>query len=76
MNLLKATLSGGGKATIIRLDQIAAIQCNSWNEKHYGDYMGYWTAKIILLSGKEINIKEEYNNVEKVWFEWLTEHPQ
>ena len=71
MNLLKATLSGEGRTILIRLDQIAAIQHELWNQKNYGDYKDYWTTKITLLSGKEINIREEYDNIEKIWSEWM-----
>ena len=71
MNLLKATLSGEGKTILIRLDQIASIQHELWNQKNYGDYKDYWTTKITLLSGKEINIREEYDNIEKIWSEWM-----
>ncbi len=71
MNLLKATLSGEGKTILIRLDQIAVIQHELWNQRNYGDYKDYWTTKITLLSGKEINIREEYDNIEKIWSEWM-----
>jgi hypothetical protein len=72
MNLLQATLSGDGKLILMRLDQIAAIQQELWNEKNYGDYKGYWTTKITLISGKEINIREDYDNVQKIWSEWMS----
>jgi len=71
MNLLRATLSGEGKTILIRLDQIAAIQHELWNEKNYGDYNGYWTTKVTLLCGKEINIREEYDNIEVIWSQWM-----
>lgn len=72
MNLLQATLSGDGKLILMRLDQIAAIQQELWNEKSYGDYKGYWTTKVTLASGKEINIREDYDNVQKIWSEWMS----
>jgi len=76
MKLLRATLSGGGKTILIRLDQIAAIQHELFSKKIFskknnGDYKGYWTTKITLLCGKEINIGEEYDNIEKIWAEWM-----
>ena len=71
MNLLRATLSGEGKTILIRLDQIAAIQHELWNEKNYGDYKGYWTTKVTLFCGKEINIREEYDNIEVIWSNWM-----
>ena len=71
MSLLRATLSGEGKTILIRLDQIATIQHELWNENKYGDYKSYWTTKITLLCGKEINIREEYDNIQKIWCESL-----
>ena len=71
MKLLRATLSGEGKTILIRLDQIAAIQHELWSEKNYGDYKGHWTTKITLLCGKEINIREEYDNIEVIWSQWM-----
>jgi hypothetical protein len=71
MKLLRATLSGGGKTILIRLDQIAAIQHELWSEKNNGDYKSYWTTKVTLLCGKEINIGEEYDNIENIWSEWM-----
>lgn len=71
MNLLRATLSGEGKTILIRLDQIATIQHELWNEKNYGDYKGCWTTKVTLLCGKEINIREEYDNIEVIWSQWI-----
>ena len=71
MKLLKATLCGSGKTILIRLDQIAAIQHELWNEKNYGDYKGYWTTNITLFCGKEINIREDFDNIEMIWCESL-----
>jgi len=71
MNLLRATLSGGGKTILIRLDQIAAIQHELFSKKNNGDYKGYWTTKITLMCGKEINIREEYDNIEVIWSNWM-----
>ncbi len=68
MKLLKSTLSGEGKVVIIRLDQIASIQHDSWLEHDYGRY---WSTKITLICGKEINIRENFDNIEKIWCESL-----
>ncbi len=71
MNLLKASLSGGGRTILIRLDQIATIQHECWMEKHYGDYKGYWTTKVTLISGKEVNISDDFDNIQRIWCESL-----
>ena len=69
MNSLQVTLSGDGKLILIRLDQIAAIQQEPLNEK---SYKCYWTTKVTLISGKEINIREDYDNIQKIWSEWMS----
>ena len=71
MKLLKATLCGGGKTILIRLDQIAAIQHELWSEKNYGDYKGYWTTKVTLICGKEVNISDDFDNIQGIWCESL-----
>jgi len=71
MKLLKATLCGGGKTILIRLDQIAAIQHELWSEKNYGDYKGNWTTKVTLICGKEVNISDDFDNIQGIWCESL-----
>ena len=66
---IKCTIAVGGPEMLIRADTIAAVTQESFFENVYGNTEQYWTAKIIMTSGKEISLKESYDSIIKEWTE-------
>lgn len=66
---IKCTIAGQGREILIRADAIAAVTQNSLYEPHYSSGGQYWTAKIIITSGKEFELNDPYDSIIKQWKE-------
>ena len=72
---IKCTIAGivqgevGGREILIRADMIAAVTQYAFIDNSHGSIKQYWTAKIIMTSGKEISLQESYDSIIKEWTE-------
>jgi hypothetical protein len=66
---IKCTIAGQGREILIRTDAIAAVAKNSFYEATYDSSRQYWTAKVIMTSGKEFELNDSYDTIIKEWNE-------
>jgi hypothetical protein len=66
---IKCTIADQGREILIRTDAIAAVAKNSFCQHSYGTMGQYWTAKIIMTSGKEFELNDRYDTIIKEWTE-------
>jgi len=62
---IKCTIAGEGRQILIKIDEIAAVMQNLFYENIRSNTKLYWSAKIIMASGKEISLEEPYESLAK-----------